>query len=460
MTSGSIAACSLVAALQWAGVPPAAAQAGPFVLPSQGCPMAHCDARMSDQARTRVPDVGQLVHLDPAQVGNGNWGLGCSSNLLLVACTLRGDPALQSNLVVYDADGRRIWEDGGLLGETAWMSVPLVGADGTVVAADRDHVLRADPASGRVLWMSAKPDPGDPISPVPAGSDGSLLFVATSRGGDGVAELSVWDLPTGALLAHMPLADATTGRRYVTRNTPAVRGNRVYVLAESEPDADDGRLVAIDLCESSACGGRGQMSVGWSFSFKGPSGASPLVIGTRIFFDGRPTPRSGRLFALNDRGSAPRLLWQREFPSILTASAAQDPRGGLWLAPAGAAHTLLRLNADTGATEQQVVLSEVLGLVPGYTMHSVLSVYRSAAGQPVLVGGLAHAADPTLPSLLAAIDVGAVPAGSALWSLVLAPDGQANSAASRQFPAVVTPGGARRIVFTGLRSGIHFVGMP
>lgn len=439
---------------------PAAAQAGPFVLPDVGCPMAHCDSRMSDQVRALVPSVGQLVRMDPAPSGSENYGLGCSSNGRLAACTVRVDPAVQPNLVVYDADGRRIWDDGGLLGGTAWMSVPLVGTDSTVVAADRDHVLRADPLTGRVLWMSAKPDPGDPISPVPAGSDGSLLFIATAPGGDGVAEMSVWDLPSGALLAHMPLVDAATGRRYVTRNTPATRGNRVYVLAEAESDPGDGRLVAIDLCASSDCGGRGQMSIRWTFSFRGPSGASPLVIGTRIYFDGRPTLRSGRMFGLTDRGSSPRLLWQRDFSSKIMASAAQDPRGGLWLAAVDTSHKLLRLNGDTGQMDQQVVLSDVLGLDPGYRPNGPRSIYRSAAGQPVLLVGLSHPDGIDLPTYVAAIDVGTAPTGTALWSLPLLVDGEAYTAAGRQFPVVENPAGARRVVFPGWRSGVYFIGEP
>jgi hypothetical protein len=439
---------------------PAAAQVAPFTLPRSGCPMAHCDARMSDQVRTLVPSVGHLVRRDPARSGGDNFGLGCSSNQHLVACSLRGDPAEHPNLVVFDGDGRRIWDDGGRLGEEAWMSIPLVGKDDTVIAADRHQVLRAEPLTGRILWISSKPDPGHPISPIPAGTDDSLLFIATAPSGEGEAAMSVWDHATGALLSYMPLVDVTTGQRYVTRNTPAARGNRVYVLAESETDPTDGRLVAIDLCNSVECGGRGRMVIRWSYSFKGPSGSSPLVVGTRIYFDGRPTQGKGRVHALVDQGVRARLLWQRDFSSILIFSATHDPRGGLWVAPATAAQTLLRLNADTGQTDQQVMLSEVLALEPGYSANSVLSIYESAERQPVLMVAVGRPDAPTFPDHLAAIDVGTKPSGVRVWSLPLRADGRPYSAAWRQLPVVVNAAGARRIVFPGFRSGVYFIGEP
>lgn len=100
-----------------AGLPPAQAQGVPFSLPTAGCPMAHCDPRMSDQVGRALPSTVQLVRLDTAPVGGA--GHGCVSNLRTVACTYRGEPLLQSNLVVYDADGQRIWEDHGQLGINA-----------------------------------------------------------------------------------------------------------------------------------------------------------------------------------------------------------------------------------------------------------------------------------------------------------------------------------------------------
>jgi len=139
--------------------------------------MAHCDSRLSDQVGTRVPSVANLIAVDAIPPGGG--GLGCVSNLQVVASSFRGDPFRQSNIVVYDADGRRVWEDGGMLGWQAWMSAPIIGTDGSFIAADQYWVLRAQPATNTLLWRTAKPDPGTPISPVLIGTDQSMVFLAT-----------------------------------------------------------------------------------------------------------------------------------------------------------------------------------------------------------------------------------------------------------------------------------------
>src|SRR5689334_13084276 len=77
------------------GALPARAQGVPFPLPRVGCPMAHCDPRMSDVVGLRSPASAGLIRVDESAVGGG--GLGCVSNGRLVACTYRGDPLLQSN---------------------------------------------------------------------------------------------------------------------------------------------------------------------------------------------------------------------------------------------------------------------------------------------------------------------------------------------------------------------------
>src|SRR5262245_17504071 len=104
----------LVAALAaW----PAAAGAQPFVLGTQGCPMAHCDVHMSDLARAPVPagDVGVVWRSDTAK--GSRSGIGCSSNGTIAACTFNDDA---DNVVVYEYDGTRRWSSGALLNGTAW----------------------------------------------------------------------------------------------------------------------------------------------------------------------------------------------------------------------------------------------------------------------------------------------------------------------------------------------------
>jgi hypothetical protein len=432
-----------------------AAAAG-FVLAATGCAMAHCDSRMSDGAGTTSPAAIGWSHVDRTPIGGS--GLGCVSNLSTVACTYRNDP--RSNLAVYDASGNRVWEDYGQLGSNAWMSVPFIGADGTIVAADENWVMRVDPATNTVLWKSAKVDTGLPINPVPIGSNRGMVFIATNtNSAGGTAEVSVWDVTTGALLSHQPIRDPATGRIYVTRNTVAVSGNRAYVLTNADGDPSDGRLYAIDVCGASDCGGRGTQTVSWHYDFKGPSGSSPLLIGKVLYFDGKPTKTSGSFMAVADHGTSASLLWTRSFHGTFNVSAAQDPRGGLWVHTWTGAEQLTRLNANTGNTAQQIVVSTALGLPSGYTANSVMTVGSSPTGAVLLTVGVYNPGIDGVPSYVAAIDVSSTPGGSAFWLYQIAPSASANTVTG-QFPIVVDPNGARRVVFNGSKSSTFFIGEP
>ena len=70
-----------------------------------GCPMAHCDARMSDTTNTAGPARGDLLAIDSTTAG-AKVGLGCSSNTIIVACSTGGEPPA-STLVVLDVPGTR-----------------------------------------------------------------------------------------------------------------------------------------------------------------------------------------------------------------------------------------------------------------------------------------------------------------------------------------------------------------
>lgn len=423
----------------------------------RGCAMAHCDAAMSDLARTEVPVQGLLVAQDPSTPGV-RGGLGCVSNLQVVVCSFGGEaPAI--NLVAYDGSGRRLWDDGGWLGATAWMSAPLITRDRSVIVADRDWIARLDLASGRVLWRSAKPDAGAPISPVPVGSDAGLVLLATNPIDEaGPADVSVWDRAGGSLLRHQPLADPSSGRRFVTRNTPAVRGNRVYIVAEAEDDASEGRLFALDVCESEACGGRGGLAVRWQLAFPGPSGASPLLVGNRLFLDGRDGPRGGMVFAVDDLGDAPKRLWQRSFETTVRASPARDPRGGFWIQPYNGP-ALLRLAERTGSVLQSIDLGALVGTPGRWTRASVVTVGTLGGEGVVLMLGVRPSDAQSGAVQVFAVDVAGRAEGRLLWRLQLAATPEENLLPA-QFPVVLGPAGQRRVVVPGSRSGTFFVGEP
>lgn len=437
----------------------ASADAGPFVLPSTGCPMAHCDARMSDNVAQRSPSVAQEVRVWRNSAG-AVGGLGCVSNTRLVACTGSADPALLSNLSVYDADGNLVWEDGGRLNATAWYGAAMISDNDQVIAADQRRLLRADPRTGTILWQSDKPDDGTPISPVLVGSDASMVLLATkSDAGVGTPELSIWDAATGALLSHQALVDPVSGVLYGTINTPAVKGNRAYVLAAGVGAPDNGRLYAIDVCESDACGGRGQLRIVWHHPFDGPASASPLRIGDKLFFDGLRGRSTGLFYRVDDLGSSASEVWKKSFTGRFGASAAQDPRGGLWFFPWQSGQ-LLRVSERNGTVQQTLDVSAVLGLAAGYSPVTALSVSTSGTNAVVLTFGTQNKSTSvgTGPHV-AAIDVSTSTAGTALWSyrvsnnaLRLAPTGQ--------YPIVVNAEGARRVVFRGTTSGTFFIGEP
>jgi hypothetical protein len=435
---------------------PARAQTSAFELGLAGCSMAHCGPHLADAVNLISPPSARLAAIDAGTLNHAS-GVGCSSNSTVVACTTGVGSGQAGYLVVYDGDGNRLWTDGGLLGSTALASAPLVGTDNTVIAADQNAILRVDPFTHRVLWQSTKPDGGIPISPVPVGADMVLLATDVAANA-GNPEVSVWDAASGDLLAHQALIDPTTGAVYATRNTPAVSGNRVYISTAAVNNSADGRLYAIDVCSAAPCA-RGALSVAWYYAFTGPSGASPLVIGSRIFFDGQPHAGQGMFMAVDDHGDAGTLTWGRTFRGQFVANAAQDARRGLWVYPYQSP-ALLRLDPATGGTLQQVNLSSAMGLPSGYTPNTCVTVSSAASGASVLTFGTRNASQPSLPTYVAAVDVSSSSAGLALWAYQVAGNAATNEA-SGQFPVVVSPStGSHRVVFLGTNSSTFFVGGP
>jgi hypothetical protein len=434
-----------------------AAAAESFVLPTQGCPMAHCDSRLSDTVGLAPPSLAVEVHVDRDSAG-ATGGLGCVSNARLVACTGSADPTQKSNLSVYDADGGLVWQDNGRLDETAWYSAALISTDDHVIAVDRHRLLRVAPLTGQIVWEQLKPDDGTPISPVLVGSDASMVLLATKAdAGTGTPELSVWDAATGVLLWHQTLTDPSSGALFATVNTPAVRGNRAYLLAAGVGNPNDARLTAVDICESQACGGRGRLQVAWQLGYDGPSSASPLLSGNRLFFDGLRGRTTGLFYAVDDLGNGASQAWVKRFASRFGFSAALDPRGGLWVSPWQSGQ-MLRLSERNGRKQQTIDVASVLTLPPGLSPVTALSVLSGPDGTAALLFG-AQTANATDGSFVGAIEVTASAGGTALWHYKVS-DNAIRKAPTGQFPVVVNGAGARRIVFRGTTGDTFFIGEP
>jgi hypothetical protein len=151
-------------------------------------------------------------------------------------------------------------------------------------------------------------------------------------------------------------------------------------------------------------------------------------------------------------------VWTARFSGRFGASAAQDPRGGLWVAP-WQSGLLLRLDQATGAVLQTVDIALAGGLTPGYFMNTALSVSGGVGSVVLTFGAQTTATSGDISTQVLAIEVATAAAGQTVWRFRVAAN-PATNAATGQFPVVIGSGGARRVVFSGTRSGTYFVGEP
>ncbi len=380
--------------------------------------MAHCDPAMTDQNPTPAPTKVSMRWRDPAP-GGSNFGLGCVSNGPRIACSYQ-DPT--DAVVVYDTTGKRLWASGNALSGTAWTSAPSISSNGEVIAADSGNVVRFR-ADGSVRWRTTITG-GNPISPVlsPAGD---ALLVATQGG-----PIHLLDPATGALLASRTIraSSADTGSFY-TVNTPSFSGKRAYVAmqyrnASGANPTNLARLVALDV-DPSRPRRIDRLTPAWQFPYGGPSGASPLLIGDRIYFDGAALApysgapsRSSMLFAVQDRSSSPTLLWTKQLPGKVAASPARDPRSGLWTFSTGTADSrLLRFDEATGQVLQTIDLATLTPGTPRFP-SSALSIAGSTSAKPTMLLGTRNS--PTLPATtqVSVVNIDLV-TGGLVWSHVL-----------------------------------------
>ncbi|MGD0363470.1 MAG: FG-GAP-like repeat-containing protein [Bryobacteraceae bacterium] len=133
--------------------------------------MAHCNAQMSDFVAQPPPGLNGGVYVrsrDQWNFGVSN-GDGCISNGTRVLCAYRQS---WNALVVYDGDGNILWGTGGLLDNRSYSGLPIMQADGSVVAGDDQHIYYFNP-DGSVAWVTTNPG-GTPIGLVPT-PNGAIL---------------------------------------------------------------------------------------------------------------------------------------------------------------------------------------------------------------------------------------------------------------------------------------------
>jgi hypothetical protein len=445
-----LSALFILGALVTAAALQAEARAARFQPAPSGCAMAHCDPAMSDLVGLRAPRSVGSTWYDPS-AATSSQGLGCSSNAKIAVCTSGDYSAGRAKpyLKAYDGTGKILWDSGTTLNAWAWTSAAIVDKKGGVIAADDSTLVRFAPG-GKVRWSTRTPG-GAPISPtlVPNGT----VALATFRG-----PVSGFDSRTGRHLGTLDLRATLDGLsgRFDTTNTPGARGNRIYVSTEFTLDngtADPNhhaRLYAIDLNPKKPPAKR--LHVAWYYEFGARSGASPLVVGDTIVFDGdRKTPtseESPRFFGVRDLGKRPKLVWEYELGGQGQASAAQDPRGGAWVFAFGNP-LLRRVSTSKGKVRQTIDIDALVGAPDTHTPYSAMSIASGPKDHPVMfVTGRAGFTS----AYLVAIDL---VTEKALWKYRL-PGGVFVNTPQGQFPIVNLSDG-RRAVVSSMRSGVRAV---
>ena len=156
-----------------------------------------------------------------------------------------------------------------------------------------------------------------------------------------------------------------------------------------------------------------------------------------------------RFFALQDEGTVPRLLWQYELGGPAAASAARDPRGGLWVfALVGGA--LTRLAEHDGAVLETIDLPSIAG-VAGARPWSGIGITQNRNGGPVLI---VSARTTTQPWVIA-IDLARQ---ELLWKVAVGDDSYLDLPRG-QWPIIAGPDGQRVLVFT-TRNGARAIAGP
>ncbi len=359
------------------------------------------------------------------------------------------NPEWQDTLVVFDYAGGdtlpvRKWSSGSTLSCFSWTSVPILGADGGVIQADEKKIVRFGPHGG-ILWSTPTPG-GIPISPVPVG--GHTILSATLFG-----PISTYDAWSGARRGVLDLT--VDDGRYETVNTPAVRGNRAYLVTHFSLDYSKGRLYAIDV------GPAGELNVAWFVEIGGPSGASPLVIGDMIYIDGDGltpmSPANPHVMAVRDEGVSGSIVWSKDLEGTgrVRASFAEDPRGCLRLYHVGS--QLLRYDAQDGDSDgegdllQQIDVDALIGEPGVHRPTSVMTIYGSGPNPVMLLSASAFQGETPTSVYVVAVDLGA---GSLLWKVHVPTD----QIVGAQFPMIDGAFGPR-VLFTN-PGGIWTIGAP
>jgi hypothetical protein len=432
-------------------------------LAPSACPMAHCSPGMNGNENLSIPTTSASKAWSSKQAGFGfSLGLGCAAGTTIIVCdgtrNLHDLKLFTAGFVrAFDPQGHLLWDSRHLVNADVVGGVPLLDDQDNSYMSDSNSIISFD-SVGNVRWQTPNPAHA-PLVSLNMLSSGWLVGQAGIGYPNGRSLLVVVNPQTGQIANTLDLTASESGfaGEYATANTVSVAGNRLYTVTQFQPFVKNGsdplhhgRLYAVDVSAD------GILRVAWSWSFEGPSGASPLVVpGTHntIYFDGTGQTAGAAqhvvLFALQDLGSSASLLWANDLTQLygilypsnavapgIQASPAHDPRGGIWVWSTYDTR-LYRFDEASGKLIEALNIPTLLN-DPGAVPDSTVEIATNG-GRPILLigvlGGVKHS------NSVAAIDLST---DSLLWSAAV---GSGTTGATfGQYPLLPTPDGALMVV--------------
>src|SRR5690606_4670541 len=233
-----------------------------------------------------------------------------------------------------------------------------------------------------------------------------------------------------------------------------------FYRSDTEEELPYGRLYAVDISRDGPVSA--EMTVAWFFEFRGLSGASPLVYDKGqhpvIYFDGTGLLPLGEydphFFAVEDLGSQSNLLWQYQMSGNAVASAAQDPRGGIWIYTQRTRY-LVRLSQMSGEPVQWIDVDALVREVGTHTPSSAITVTGSNPLKPLML--LSVTAYDIPSSYVVAINP---TNGRLVWKYLIDTSADLTGVPHGQFPILLDPVGNPITVFSTRKNGVWALGMP
>jgi len=247
-----------------------------------------------------------------------------------------------------------------------------------------------------------------------------------------------------------------------TINTPAIRGNRIYIstrFSYGSRTSNIGRLYALDLVGDAEEGYN--FEIAWYFEFQAPSGTSP-TLGTDeegrtvIYFDGSgvtsTSARAPQALAVTDMGTRGELLWRYPLPIVPQSSPAIDPRGGVWYYTTRSTR-LLRLSESTGALIQSINVNSIVGDSTGtFIPFSVMTISGDETSPVMMVAASTSSFSRTY---VTAIDLAA---GSLIWKFRVDEGKGFYGMPSGQYPTLLNSSNEPVVVFSTRQNGLWALG--